>query len=227
MSILYQGVFVMLVAEMLIFLLLLGEFAINHSAITVFRKDKSHRKIELIQQFFIKSPIAAQIKQGLRIIFVLVCILFVDNVNRSFKTQEKHDHAEEHHSHVDSRSDSYLHSKMFQAQRNMYLTGSVIFLSLVLNRFVNMINELAKNEEKTEILKQQAAKTTKEYLKLLDKEQKTDSKDLQEKYDKLVKELEIVKKQANQTNEEYMKLTDKYVELENKHENTSSSKKDK
>ncbi|KAJ3321199.1 hypothetical protein HDV06_004542 [Boothiomyces sp. JEL0866] len=94
-----------------------------------------------------------------------------------------------------------------------------------------MINELAKNEEKTE---QQAAKTTKEYLKLLDKEQKNDSKDLQEKYDKLVKELEIVKKQANQTNEEYMKLTDKflianrrYVELESKYENNPSSKKDK
>ncbi|KAJ3256251.1 hypothetical protein HK103_005614 [Boothiomyces macroporosus] len=212
MSILYQGVFAMLVAEMLVFLLLLAP--LPYSVRTK------------IIQFFIKSPIAAQIKYGLRIIFVLVCILFVDNVNRSFKTQEKHDQHEEH-AHMDSRTDSYLHSKMFQAQRNMYLTGSVIFLSLVLNRFVNMINELAKNEEKTEILKQQAAKTTKEYLKLLDKEQKNDSKELQEKYDKLVKEFEILKKQANQTNDEYMKLTDKYVDLENKFENNSASKKDK
>jgi hypothetical protein len=81
----------------------------------------------------------------------IVFILFVDSVNRSFKTQEKHDRSEEHH-HVDSRSDSYLHAKLFQAQRNMYLTGSVIFLSLVLNRFFNMIVELAKNEEKTEVI---------------------------------------------------------------------------
>lgn len=55
-----------------------------------------------------------------------------------------------------------------------------------------------------QILKQQAAKTTKEYLKLLDKDQKSSSldvqKDLEEKKkecEKLQKDLEIVKKQAN------------------------------
>lgn len=71
--------------------------------------------------------------------------------------------------------------------------------------------ELAKNEEKTEVLKQQAAKTTKEYLKLLDKEQKASStgsssnsssaiqKELEEKKsecERLSKELEVVKKQV-------------------------------
>jgi hypothetical protein len=67
----------------------------------------------------------------------------------------------------DQVKDSFLHAKLFQAQRNMYLTGSVIFLSLVLNRFFSLIVELQKNEEKTEVLKQQAAKTTKEYLVIL------------------------------------------------------------
>lgn len=36
--------------------------------------------------------------------------------------------------------------------------------------------ELVKIEERTEILKQQAAKTSKEYLKLLDEQQKDDRK---------------------------------------------------
>ena len=60
---------------------------------------------------------------------------YSDSVNRSFKTQ---DHAEEHHHHA-REMDSYMHAKLFQAQRNMYLTGSVIFLSLVFNRFFSLV----------------------------------------------------------------------------------------
>jgi hypothetical protein len=107
-----------------------------------------------------KSKVFDQVKYIVRVFFIIVCVLFVDSLNRSFKTHEK----QEHDHHHDARTDSFLHAKLFQAQRNMYLTGSVIFLSLVLNRFFNMIVELQKNEEKTDVLKQQAAKTTKEYL---------------------------------------------------------------
>ena len=89
-------------------------------------------------------------KYVVRILFIIVVVLFADSVNRSFRTQEKHDKNEELQ-YPNGRADSYLHAKLFQAQRNMYLTGSVIFLSLVLNRFYNMIVELAKNEEKTEV----------------------------------------------------------------------------
>lgn len=99
----------------------------------------------------------------------IVVILFADSVNRSFKTQEKHDRNEDHN--MGGRSDSYLHAKLFQAQRNMYLTGSVIFLSLVLNRFYNMIVELAKNEEKTEVqydlMKGSQAASSKDYERVL------------------------------------------------------------
>ncbi|KAJ2999526.1 hypothetical protein HDV02_002673 [Globomyces sp. JEL0801] len=87
------------------------------------------------------------------------------------------------------------------------------------------------------ILKQQAAKTTKEYLKLLDKEQKEKEGNVKSKVEvsnssasteveKLKKELEIVKKQASQTNDEYMKLTDKYVALEKKLSGSKENKKD-
>lgn len=88
----------------------------------------------------------------------IVVVLFVDAANQSFKNQE-HDH---HHHNADT--ENLLKVKIFRAQRNMYLTGAVIFLSLVLNRFYRLIVDLAQNEEKMEILKQQAAKTTKEYL---------------------------------------------------------------
>jgi hypothetical protein len=155
--------------------------------------------------FLSKSKLIDQIKYVFRICFIIVVVLFVDSFNRSFKVQEDH-HDHKH----DIKTDSFIHAKLFQAQRNMYLTGSVIFLSLVLNRFFYLIQELQKNTEKTEVLKQQAAKTTKEYLKLLDKEQEWKSAE------GLKKELEIVKKQAEQTHKAYMELTDRYAALEGK-----------
>lgn len=57
---------------------------------------------------------------------------------------------------------------MFYAQRNMYLTGSILFLALILNRFYQMISELVTNDAKNEVLKQQAAKTNAAYMKMID-----------------------------------------------------------
>jgi uncharacterized protein YrzB (UPF0473 family) len=164
-----------------------------------------------------------QVRYFAQIAFIIVVVLFIDSFNRSFKTQE-HQEDHDHHHHHDAKTDSFLHAKLFQAQRNMYLTGSVIFLSLVLNRFYKMLIDIVRNEEKMEILKQQAAKTTKEYLLLLDKDQqKGDSGEVS----KLKKELEIVKKQAEQTNQEYLRLTDRYTALENaKSGNAVDKKKD-
>jgi hypothetical protein len=42
-----------------------------------------------------------------------------------------------------------------------YLTGSVLFLSLVLGRFHSMILELVKNEENIEVMKKQMAQSSK------------------------------------------------------------------
>lgn len=112
----------------------------------------------------------------------------------------------------------------------MYLTGSVLFLSLVLDRFYSVLLDLVRNEERSEVLKTQAAKTSKEYLKILDSQQEyeTKMKGMEEAVGnalKAGKELEIVKKQAAQTAEEYMRLTDKYVALEKKMAGSSENKK--
>ena len=161
-----------------------------------------------------------KIKYVMRILFVFVVILFVgnqvdvDSVNKANKEQH-HDH--EHHHH--ERDALALNAKKFYAQRNMYLTGSVIFLSLVLDRFYAMVLELIKNEEKAEVLKQQAAKTSKEYLKVMD--EMDQMKKLADSAKKLEKELEIVKKQAAQTNDEYMRLTDKLAAYESQEDKKS------
>jgi B-cell receptor-associated protein 31 len=113
----------------------------------------------------------------------------------------------------------------------VYLTGSVIFLSLVLDRFYAVILDLVKNEERAEVLRTQATKTSKEYLQLLDthevikKEIETGFLNIYNLGKKAVNELEIVKKQAKQTHDEYMRLTDRFVALEKKLEGKSDNKK--
>lgn len=171
-------------------------------------------------KFLSTTKLFEKVKYFAQIAFIIVVVLFVDSFNRSFKTQEKE---QDHHHHHDAKTDSFVYAKLFQAQRNMYLTGSVIFLSLVLNRFYNMLIDIVKNEEKMEVLKQQAAKTTKEYLLLLDKDQKKN--DSIAEVEKLKKELEIVKKQAEQTSQEYLRLTDRYSALENAKSGTAADKK--
>ncbi|OAJ43279.1 hypothetical protein BDEG_26651 [Batrachochytrium dendrobatidis JEL423] len=175
------------------------------------------------------SKIVVKISYVMRIMFVFVVVLFVDSLNNVMK---KHEHDEHGHSHADAHTESMVRAKMFYAQRNLYLTGSVVFLSLVLNRFFAMVFELMKNEEKSEVLKSQATKTSKEYLKLLDGDHDKEEeikrlKELVEDAKTKLKDLEVVKKQAAQTADEYMRLTDRYVELEKKFENNSEFKKSK
>jgi B-cell receptor-associated protein 31 len=130
------------------------------------------------------------------------------------ETEELHSHGHTH----DSRTDTYLHAKMFYAQRNVYLTGSCIFLALILNRFHSMVLELLKNEEKAEVLKQQAAKNSKEYMKLLDGDEGRQSeidrlkKELSETKANL-KEVEMIRKQAERTTKGKFNLTQMGVSL--------------
>ena len=109
------------------------------------------------------------------------------------------------------------------------MTGATIFLALVLIRFFSMILDLVKQEEKAFVLKSQATKTSKEYMKLIDSESEKDLEisELKDKISSLeskLKDYDILKKQADSVNSEYMKLIDKVAELENK--GNRESKKD-
>ncbi|KAJ1336505.1 hypothetical protein BSLG_007289 [Batrachochytrium salamandrivorans] len=206
MSLHYQLVFFMLAYEMALFLLLLAPLPVT------WRRG--------MLKWISKSSFVTKVSYAMRIMF------FLNNIMTTHFTDE-HGHA-----HADVHAESMVRAKLFYAQRNLYLTGSVVFLSLVLNRFFGMVFELMKNEEKSEVLKLQAAKTSKEYLKLLDgdseKEQEIERlKGMVEDAEKKLKDLDVIKKQASQTADEYMRLTDCYAELERKFENKSEFKKTK
>ncbi|KAI8827065.1 B-cell receptor-associated protein 31-like-domain-containing protein [Fimicolochytrium jonesii] len=207
MSLFYQIVFFVLVAEMAFFTLLIAPLPL------------SVRRPMLL--WMSKSPLVTKLKQYLKIVFVYVFIMFIDSLNRAFKRQAES--AEQvHHVGVNMGStDAYTRARLFYDQRNLYLTGAVLFLSMVLNRFLAMVTELMVNESKTDKLKQQAASQSTEYMRLLDKDQDrtkeitTLKKEVEELLGK-AREVDIIKKQAKQTHDEYMRLTDRYVELERK-----------
>lgn len=101
-----------------------------------------------------------QVKSAFQIAFVFVLLLFADSLNKMVRAQSEHDNVDYA---KDMRTgiyqllstDTFQHAKMFYAQRNLYLTGSVLFLGLILNRFHSMITELVKGTENSEVLKSQ------------------------------------------------------------------------
>ncbi|KAJ3226758.1 hypothetical protein HK099_004176 [Clydaea vesicula] len=211
MSLHYEIVFYLLAFEALIFVVLLAPFPLKI------------RKIVL--NFFSKSKIIFQIKKGLSVGLVFVALLFADSLNKMLAAQKEHERSTS-----GGAGDTFLHAKMFYAQRNMYLTGSVLFLSLILNRFHTLILELMKNEEKSEVLKQQAAQQSKEYMKLLDKEKDYEKeiaelKKGKEEWEASLKTSEQREKQHQQTVTSFMELTDRYCELEKKYEMKVGDKK--
>jgi len=206
MTLYYSLVFGLLVSEMFIFVLLILPFPMK------WRKS--------IFTFLSKSPLIAQLQYGLKITFIFVFILFVDALNRMWRVQEEASHQDGHHIH-DVRTETNLQARKFYSQRNMYLTGFTLFLSLILNRTYVLIIDQLRVEEQLEVLKKQAANQSKEYLRLNDSEG-----DLQAKLTKLTEELEservksrdfdTLKKQAQGSHDEYMRLADKHNELERK-----------
>jgi hypothetical protein len=165
----------------------------------------------------------SQIKLGLKISLFFILLLFIDAIRKSYSLKQEF----QDRTIKDPQSDAYFHAKMFYAQRNIYLTGSTIFLALILNRFFSFIIDLVKQEEKALALKSQSTKTSKELLKLVDLESEKDSKiqtleslvkDLQTR----VKDYDILKKQAESLNREYLVLTDKLAELEKTKESKKS-----
>ncbi|TPX55509.1 hypothetical protein PhCBS80983_g05258 [Powellomyces hirtus] len=199
MSLFYQIVFVVLAAEMLLFTLLIAPLPL------------AVRRPML--KWMSTSPLVTQAKSWLKLVFVYVTIMFVDSLNKVLRKSSNEDHRPD--------TDPYHRARLFYEQRNLYLTGAVLFLSLLLNRFFAMISELMANETKADALKKQAAKQSTDYLRLLDKDQDhaTEISNMKKQIEELstkAKEVDIIKRQAKQTHDEYMRLTDRYVELERK-----------
>ncbi|KAJ2962870.1 hypothetical protein NQZ79_g2037 [Umbelopsis isabellina] len=101
--------------------------------------------------FISRSPLISKLQYGLKIAFVFVFVLFIDSVNRLQSTLPMDNQAEQvpgaaaqpNNLHMDST----FAARKFYAQRNIYLTGSTLLLSLILSRTYSLILELLTAQE--------------------------------------------------------------------------------
>lgn len=102
--------------------------------------------------FISRSPLMSKLQYGLKIAFVFVFVLFIDSVNRLQSTLPIENQAEQVPGAPAQPSnlhmDSTFAARKFYAQRNIYLTGSTLLLSLILSRTYSLILEILTAQEK-------------------------------------------------------------------------------
>ncbi|WFD42006.1 Endoplasmic reticulum transmembrane protein 3 [Malassezia psittaci] len=172
MTLYYSIVFALLVFEMAMFMVLIVPLPFS-----------ARRKLF---QFLATSEVVAKINYGVRITFIFVAVLFIDAFQRMMKVTAESQISPEQKGFADLRSETNYHAKKFYAQRNVYLTGFTLFLSLILARTYSLVLDLINAQE-------ELASTV----------EATGSGDAKEK-----QKIDALRKQVEQQQQEYNRLSD-------------------
>ncbi|KAH8550819.1 B-cell receptor-associated protein 31-like-domain-containing protein [Umbelopsis sp. PMI_123] len=198
----YTMVFALLVLEMLIFGLLVIPLP-------------RHWRSALLN-FISKSPLVARGIHLLKILFVFVLLLFIDAVNRLQKHQTSAPESGNMYGH-DPRLDASLAAKKFYTQRNMYLTGFTLFLSLILERTFKLVLETVQQYEEIARLKSQHTSSASQHDRRISDMVETHKEELgklQKEIERKELDLATLQKQCQQQSDEYFRLADRNNELE-------------
>lgn len=103
-----------------------------------------------------------------------------------------------------------VQARKFYSQRNMYLCGFTLFLSLILNRTYTMILDVLRLEEKVRMYEGDPKVGGKDSKKLDRAGELGEIGDLRKKLTKKDKEIEGLKSQADGLRREYDELSVKY-----------------
>lgn len=107
-----------------------------------------------------------------------------------------------------------VQARKFYSQRNMYLCGFTLFLSLILNRTYIMILEVLRLEERVKQY-EGTDKNTKEAQKLAQAGDVGEIGRLKKELAKRDQDIETLKKQASGLHKEYNDLTEKVATQDN------------
>ncbi|XP_053679478.1 B-cell receptor-associated protein 31 [Anopheles nili] len=197
---------------------------------------------------FFKSRFLAMLSRQAQTYFYLllaVLVLFLLEAIREMRKYSSNDHSHtETHLNVEMQ-----HSmRLFRAQRNFYISGFAIFLSLVIRRLVSLISGQAVLLAQAEASMKQAQSATSAARTLMN-QQKGDDKsadgkgkpagdgattddlkkkvaDLEQELAKERKDKEAMKSQSESLNREYDRLTEEYSKLQKKITVSSPDKSD-
>jgi len=192
MTLYYSLVFFLLLTEMSIFMLL------------IFPLPFTWRK--KVFRFISESALVAKLQYGMKITFIFILILFVDSVNRVYRvTQELHNAPRGNTGVAMGPERMEVQARKFYSQRNMYLCGFTLFLSLILNRTYALILDVLRLEEAVSTLRKESNANGDPAAEILKLKKEIEKKD---------RDLEVVKKQAEGLAREYGDLSDRYTATE-------------
>lgn len=201
MTLYYSLVFLLLVAEMTLFVLLIVPLPYTW-------------RLKLYT-FISESPIVAKAQYALKITFIFILILFIDSVNRVYRVQIELAAASEQAGtgrSVLGHDRMEVQARKFYSQRNMYLCGFTLFLSLILNRTYIMILETLRLETKIKQYEADVKATGKQAAKI--EQAGGEIADLKKELAKKELDLETLKKQCEGLTREYNEVSDKYAALQ-------------
>jgi B-cell receptor-associated protein 31 len=164
-------------------------------------------------------------------LFGLLCLLFLDAIREMRKYSN-----EEFDLNINPKAEMQAHMKLFRAQRNFYISGFALLLSLIIRRIATLLSNQGSLLAQNEAVMRQATSATDAAQKLLNEKSKGgsgDSKKVQNSKDdvealqtqintlkdelKAVKtDRDAVKSQAESVSKEYDRLMKEHEKLQKK-----------
>ncbi|KJY02493.1 bap31 domain protein [Zymoseptoria brevis] len=195
MTLYYSLVFGLLVFEMVVFVSLIVPmpFAVKRKLFT----------------FISENPLIAKLQYGLKITFIFILILFIDSVNRVYRVQVELAQAKHQGGAAGSVAGTErmeVQARKFYSQRNMYLCGFTLFLSLILNRtYVMILDTLRLEAEVKKLTGKDSAKTS---SGIGEAGELGEISKLKKELKKRDQDIETLKKQTEGLNREYQRMGD-------------------
>ncbi|KAG8830801.1 hypothetical protein FRC17_004221 [Serendipita sp. 399] len=157
-------------------------------------------------RFLTESYVVGKIAYALKISFIFVAILFVDAVQRMLRITAEAEAAKSANSGVNHASTEVnIAARKFYAQRNTYLTGFCLFLSLCMTRTIQILVHLVHTEEELGTLR---AKTASGSSNLVE-----EVEDLKAALQRKDDDIAVLQSQARQQAAEYDRLTGEHQKL--------------
>ncbi|GFZ45038.1 hypothetical protein JCM24511_02764 [Saitozyma sp. JCM 24511] len=162
-----------------------------------------------MMHFLSENPVVAKIQYGVLIQNRFVAVLFIDALQRMVRIAQEGAAAKAKQDMADVRTETNYAARRFYAQRNLYLTGATLFLSLILARVFYIVLDFIHVQEDFSALQQKVAKQS---------GASGEAEELRKRINELEAELrasqakdrdfETLKKQAAQQGVEYNRLAD-------------------
>jgi len=198
MTLYYSIVFALLFFEIILFCLLIVDLPFGWKA--------------KLFTFLAENPLVSKVQYGMKITFIFVAILWIDSINRVYRVHMELQQAKQQGGAAAVAGSERLEvqARRFYSERNMYLCGFTLFLSLVLNRTYTMILETLRLQAEMKELKGEMPANDKTRSKLGEAGNIGEIGRLKEELRKRDNDIEVLKKQSQGLSDEYRRLGDQF-----------------